>query len=121
MSPKSKASDRRLYPKPWDPFSLVLDRLRGELERHLGLQPATTKAAATVLDFGCGDKPYAPLALKAGFQKYVGADIAENGAADVHVREDGTVPLPDGSVDAILSTQVLEHVGDPAAVGERLL
>jgi len=28
---------------------------------------------------------------------------------------DGTVPLPDGSADVVLSTQVLEHVVDPHA------
>lgn len=68
---------------------------------------------ATVLDYGCADAPYRG-ELPEGVT-YVGADIAGNADADVTLAADGTVPLPHDSVDLVLSTQVLEHVGDPGS------
>src|SRR5436190_7906720 len=68
-----------------------------------------------VLDFGSGDSPYAHLARDAGAE-LLAADI---GSADPGViaidAATGRVALDDASVDAILSTQVLEHVADVQA------
>jgi len=64
-----------------------------------------------LLDFGCAEKPYR------GFFgseiTYVGADLVGNPMADVEVTDIGTLPLEESSFDAVLSTQVLEHVADP--------
>jgi SAM-dependent methyltransferase len=63
-----------------------------------------------VLDVGSGAKPYLPL-FEAHASEYVGVD-AGNPSADVR----GTVenlPLPDGSFEIVLCTQVLEHCADP--------
>jgi len=64
-----------------------------------------------VLDYGCADLPYR------GFfpatVEYLAADLAGNPQATVLVGDDGTLPVADGSVDVVLSTQVLEHVSDP--------
>jgi SAM-dependent methyltransferase len=70
-----------------------------------------------LLDVGCGVKPYYPW-FEPYVSEYVGVDIAGNPAADL----EGTIesiPVEDGSFDAVLCTQVLEHCDDPAAgVGE---
>jgi SAM-dependent methyltransferase len=73
----------------------TLERLSGQLEGR-------------VLDFGCADMPYRHL-----FSDYVGADLPGNPQAEIEIRPDGTLPVEDGSIDAVLSTEVLEHVEDP--------
>lgn len=87
---------------------------------HLDVLPARLEALAqrleipaggSVLDFGCADTPYRHF-FGPGIE-YVGADIAGNPHATVDLRPDGTLPLEDGCFDAVLSTQVLEHVLDP--------
>jgi SAM-dependent methyltransferase len=66
-----------------------------------------------VLDYGCADRPYRHL-LPPGAD-YVPADLPGNEQALVEVQPDGTLPLDGETFDAVLSTQVLEHVHDPAA------
>jgi SAM-dependent methyltransferase len=68
-------------------------------------------ADGRVLDYGCADQPYR--GFFPGSVDYVGADLPGNPHASVEIGADGTVPAADASFDAILSTQVLEHVEDP--------
>jgi len=65
-----------------------------------------------VLDLGCADMPYRRF-FPAGCE-YVGADLPGNPGADVEIGPDGRLPLEDERFDAVLSTQVLEHVAVPA-------
>ena len=67
----------------------TLERLAAELE-------------GTVLDFGCGERPYRHL-----FTGSRGADLPGNPRADIEIRDDGTLPVEDGSFDSVLSTEVL--------------
>jgi SAM-dependent methyltransferase len=69
----------------------------------------TSLATDTVLDLGCGEKPYAPwFAKRCG--RYIGLDLGPN--ADLQGTSED-IPLADATVDLIICTQVLEHVSDP--------
>jgi len=78
-----------------------------ELAADLRVEPG-----ACVLDYGCADIPYRHF-FPADID-FVPADLPGNPQATVEIREDGTLPLSDESVDAVMSTQVLEHVENPA-------
>jgi SAM-dependent methyltransferase len=64
-----------------------------------------------VLDVGCGVKPYYPF-FREGASEYVGVDVVDNPAADVHGSIEA-LPVADASFDVVLCTQVLEHCDDP--------
>ena len=64
----------------------------------------------TVVDFGCAEAPYRGFFTEAD---YVTADLPGNDSADVEI-DDGRVPIESGTVDLVFSSQVLEHVENPA-------
>jgi SAM-dependent methyltransferase len=95
--------------RPWHRLSYIVDALPAALRgliRELGLG-----AGDRVLDYGCAEGPYHG-DLPAGVE-VVGADLPGNAYATVELSPDGRVPVEDESFDAVLSTQVLEHVADP--------
>jgi SAM-dependent methyltransferase len=92
-----------------NPFYFARQGLRAGLGEFLpGL-------AGAVLDVGCGRKPYRHLTRAT---RYVGVDIdtpATRALAAADAYYDGrTLPFPDASFDAVLCSQVLEHVFTPA-------
>jgi SAM-dependent methyltransferase len=101
--------DRRREPRIWrDHDWFVMRPLREAiiklLDDHAKLQPGER-----VIDFGCGDRPYAPLIAERG-ATYVACDI--DGDVDVKIVPGKPLALPDNSADGIVSFQVLEHVWD---------
>jgi len=83
----------------------LLDGLRGSFPQLQG----------EVLDVGCGRKPYRHLVPA---QRYVGLDLDTPelralGAADIFY-DGGSFPVEAGSFDAVLCSQVLEHIFTPA-------
>ncbi|HET8670973.1 MAG TPA: class I SAM-dependent methyltransferase [Candidatus Saccharimonadales bacterium] len=85
---------------------LLLDRLTYLVESDL------LPAGESLLDLGCGNKPYESL-FKKKFATYVGADLAGNEDAELVIGPDGRVNAQDNTFDCVLSSQVLEHVTDP--------
>jgi SAM-dependent methyltransferase len=67
----------------------------------------------TLLDYGCGGTPYRAI-FSHKFKHYFAADLPGNETASIVLSTDGRVPAEDESFDCVLSSQVLEHVADPA-------
>jgi SAM-dependent methyltransferase len=89
------------------PDWLLLSELARDVQAAL-----RTYARGTLLDVGCGERPYEHCG--APVSRWIGLDADTNSAADIHGFAD-SIPLPADAVDAILCTQVLEHVPDADA------
>ncbi len=94
-----------------NPSWFIMRALRQALAAELGRLPGGEGEG--VLDFGCANQPYRGLIPQG--MTYLGADLPGNPHADVQIQPDGRLPLDDNTVSAVMSTQVLEHVEDPAA------
>jgi SAM-dependent methyltransferase len=109
-APKQPSSShKRLQPSFWrdhDWYSLL--RLRQGIEAVLR-EGGLLQPGARVADLGCGDRPYEPLFRSQGVE-YVACDL--EGDVDVRIEPGKPLDLPSGSVNGIVSFQVLEHVWD---------
>jgi SAM-dependent methyltransferase len=99
---------RRYAPRVWHHDWLALAGLRRAIDR-LVAEHRLLDGAPTVADFGCGDRPYEPIFTKAGC-RYIACDL--EGPVDVRIEPGQPLALADGSVDGVVSFQVLEHVWD---------
>lgn len=99
----------------------LLDRINVEklgIERFLAGAASSIPAGALVLDAGAGESPYRQWF---GHCRYVAVDFARGEAAwnygglDLIVRLE-QLPFRDDCFDAVLCTQVLEHLPEPAGV-----
>jgi len=85
---------------------IVLSQLYAWMHAH-----ALPAAHGVLLDCGCGGQPYRQF-FAPRITRYIGADVAaaQGVALDIEFTPECSLPLTDGSVDTVLSTQVLEHV-----------
>jgi len=67
--------------------------------------------SGSILDVGCGSKPYEPWCSHV--DAYTGVDIYAGDKVDYVIDPHKRWPFPDASFDAVLCTQVIEHVEDP--------
>src|SRR4029078_5266440 len=88
---------RRFEPRVWQHGYYPLRRLRAAIEETLATYQLA-QPGETVLDLGCGDRPYEPI-----FQRctYVGCDI--EGDVDVRLTPGHPTKWPEGSADGIVS------------------
>lgn len=90
--------------------------LRTDVRNHMSyLFDEYLKEDMTVYDIGCGPNPFSKK-LKAKVKEHVGVDIEdgfyESGAIDL-VGSAYDVPVDDKIADAVISSQVIEHLDQP--------
>ncbi len=89
-------------------------------------QAASLPAGSRVLDMGAGSCPYRPLFAHCRYetQDFAGLDdvqLRHGGYGRIDYRCDiASVPVADGTFDAILCTEVLEHVREPIKVVQEM-
>src|SRR4051812_9687230 len=84
------------------------------VDLHRALRPRLAELHGDVLDVGARDKPYGRW-LGPG-TRHIGLDVESHPAVDVLVEPGAPWPLADGSVDAVVCTQVLQHVQQSASL-----
>ena len=98
-------------------FIAEMPHERESILHFVAAAAAETSPGAIVLDVGAGDAPYRELFAHADYRTVDWAASPHEDAARVDVVASAdAVPLPDGYADAVLCTQVLEHVQEPGAV-----
>ncbi len=77
----------------------------------------------TLLDVGCGNKPYEQVLLSSPSQlvNYIGLDIPSERYNEADIFWDGVdIPLGSNSVDCAIATEVFEHCPNPAKVTKEI-
>jgi SAM-dependent methyltransferase len=96
-------------PKATQNDYLMLSRLSKLLKRCV--DQYLNGKNATVLDVGCGKKPYQPFFF-GKCNMYIGIDVSQSKFVDVICSCD-KLPFADNIFSVVLCTQVLEHVNEP--------
>ena len=85
----------------------LAQQMRDALELHF-----RDRRDLAVLDLGCDHKPYFPL-FRPYARRYVGLDVGRTTPQVDVVGGASATPFASGRFDAVLCSQVLEHVPDP--------
>ena len=93
-------------------FVAVAPLERASIYRFVAAQARLLPTGARVLDIGAGEAPYRELFAEQIYVTLDRVDTPHSGEVDLCGRAD-SIPAEDGSFDAILCTQVLEHVPQP--------
>jgi ubiquinone/menaquinone biosynthesis C-methylase UbiE len=98
----------QIKPPIWDPYYLLNNYLRKAYENVIPRLLKPDKKY-TILDYGCGIKPYYYLFEK-NINNYIGIDIGDNPRADQKIDVGEKLKFENNQFDFVLSSQVLEHV-----------
>ncbi|MCX7878507.1 MAG: class I SAM-dependent methyltransferase [Ignavibacteria bacterium] len=110
MKEIEKKIKQQVYPPVWDPCHYLNVKLRKTYEEFIA-ELLNEKNKCSVLDYGCGIKPYKHL-FGDGIAEYIGADLESNLNSDVTFSPGEKLPFENDRFDVIISSQVLEHVQD---------
>ncbi|MEO8446211.1 MAG: class I SAM-dependent methyltransferase [bacterium] len=110
-SDELKKESREFIDLPvWDTYYYSSKLLRNKIEENIPKFFDSNKKYK-ILDYGCGVKPY-EYVFDNFKEKYVGVDVGDNPHADFRIEPDEKLPFGNDEFDVVLSSQVLEHVGD---------
>jgi SAM-dependent methyltransferase len=106
----SNLTDRvRLFPRLYDYCYFTARTNRRALNGLLSsLSP---ESGGTVIDLGCGSKPFQYLFPKTF--DYIGYDFSADSFPDVVHDLSGELPIPSESADFVILSEALEHLPDP--------
>lgn len=89
---------------------------RDWLERELSLFAAKLMPGSLVLDAGAGDQIYAPIFQHVRYESADFEKVEKVYKNPTYICDLASVPVEDGRYDAIICTQVLEHLPEPQAI-----
>lgn len=99
----------------WPGWYGIINPDKQRIVSFISEEAAKLSPGARVLDAGAGQRPFAPLFAR---QRYESCDMPGGFYKQKHDFECfcDSIPQPANTYDAVINTQVLEHVPDPLAV-----